>query len=321
MKHIFIINPAAGKENAYETICSALDALETPVDYEIYLTQAPGDATTYIRSYCAEHPERVRFYACGGDGTLNEVVNGAVDFPQASIAVYPSGSGNDFVKYYGGKKHFLNIPALVEAEEEWIDLMRVDGKYAINATHFGFDSAVAQTMTNVRRKKLIGGKNAYTTGIVVSLFTAMKNDCRITVDGELLDPKGKILLCTIANGQYVGGAFRCAPRSLDNDGWLEVCMVRPVSHFTFLNLIREYTAGNHLECEKMQKYIEYRRGKRIRVEGPSDFVYAFDGELIPSNDFLVEVVPEAIRFAVPKSAKPLMGDAHVPHREGVEVAE
>ncbi len=312
MKHVFIINPAAGKENSYEEIRGALEALETPVDYELYETQAPGDATAYIRDYCRTHTEPLRFYACGGDGTLNEVVNGAVGFDHASVGCYPCGSGNDFVKYYGGKRVFLNIKELVEAPEEYIDLMRVGNRYAINATHFGFDSCVAKTMMNVRRKKLIGGKNAYTTGVVVGLLKAMKNECKVYVDGELLNPKGTILLCTVANGQYVGGSFRCAPRSIDNDGLLEVCLVHPVSHFTFLRLVGDYTKGTHLGNPKFEKLIEYRRGKTVQIEAPEGFVYSFDGELIPQKQFTVEAVKHALRFAVPKSAKPLIGDAHIP---------
>lgn len=312
MKHVFIINPAAGKENSYEEIRQALETLERPVDYELYETQAPGDATAFIRNYCATHTDPVRFYACGGDGTLNEVVNGAVGFAHASVGCYPCGSGNDFVKYYGGKRVFLNVKELVEAPEESIDLMRVGNKYAINATHFGFDSCVAKTMMNVRRKKLIGGKNAYTTGVVVGLLKAMKNACKVYVDGELLNPKGTILLCTVANGQYVGGSFRCAPRSLDNDGLLEVCLVHPVSHLTFLKLIGDYTKGTHLGNPKFDKLIEYRRGKTVQIEAPEGFLYSFDGELIAQNRFVVEVVPEALRFAVPKTAKPLVGDAHTP---------
>ena len=305
MKHIFIINPAAGKENAYDTIKAELDSLDTPVDYELYLTQAPKDATAYIRKYCEEHSEPVRFYACGGDGTLNETVNGVVEFPHASLGCYPCGSGNDFVKYYGRKEFFLNVRELVEAEEEYIDLMRVGDRYAINATHFGFDSCVAKTMMNVRRKKLIGGKRAYTTGVVVSLFKAMKNACRVAVDGEELNPEGKILLCTVANGQYVGGSFRCAPRSLDNDGFLEVCLMRPVSHFRFLKLVGYYKKGEHLDNPKFEKIVIYRRGKSVQIEAPEGFLYSFDGELIAQNSFRVDVVPRAIRFAVPKSAKPL----------------
>ncbi len=300
MKHFFVINPAAGRQNSYDSIQQRLESGEFPLEHEIYRTQGPTDATSFIRAYCEAHPEPVRFYACGGDGTLNEVVNGVVGYPQASVGCYPCGSGNDFVKYYGGSEPFLDLAAQAAAIEEPIDLIRVGKRYAINAAHFGFDSHVAKTMENVRRKKIIGGRNAYTTGVVSALLKGMKNECRVTVDGELLDPEGKILLCTICNGQYVGGSYRCAPRSLDNDGLLEVCLVRPISRVKFVTLIKYYTEGTHLDNPKFQKIIEYRRGAKIEVEAPEGFVYSFDGELISQNHFTVEAVPGAIRFAVPK---------------------
>jgi diacylglycerol kinase (ATP) len=320
MKHVFVINPAAGKENPYETIKKALEALTTSVDYELYQTQGVGDATSFVKKYCEGYTEPVRFYACGGDGTLNEVVNGVVGYPHASLGCYPSGSGNDFVKYYGGKARFFNVEELVNAEEEYIDLMRVGDRYAINATHFGLDSCVAKVMMNVRRKKIIGGKNAYTTGVAVGLVKGMKNACKVWVDGELLNPEGKILLCTVANGQYVGGSFRCAPRSLDNDGMLEVCLVRTISHLTFFRLVSVYTKGGHLDDPRFEKYIEYRRGKSVHIEAPEGFIYSFDGELIPDTDFTVEVIPSAIRFAVPASAKPLPGDLHQPLKQPLDEA-
>ena len=100
MKHLFIVNPAAGKENAHDTIRTALDTLETPVDYEIYLTKAPGDAQSFVKNICADNPNS-RFIACGGDGTLSEVLNGAVGFDDAEIGVVPSGTGNDFCRNFG----------------------------------------------------------------------------------------------------------------------------------------------------------------------------------------------------------------------------
>ncbi|MBR2722182.1 MAG: YegS/Rv2252/BmrU family lipid kinase [Clostridia bacterium] len=306
MRHVFVINPAAGKENAQEKIRRALETLKNPVDYEIYLTKDTRDATFFVRNYCERYHDPVRFYACGGDGTLNEVMNGIVGFSHASLGCYPCGSGNDFVKYYGGKKYFLNIAALVAAEEEPIDIMRVGNKYAINATHFGFDSGVAKTMSNVRRNKVFGGKNAYTTGVVVALATSMWNKCRVTADGEVLNPKGRILLCTVANGQYVGGSFRCAPRSENNDGFLEVCLVHPVSHFRFLQLMSDYRDGKHLEGDKFKNFVVYRRAKRIRVQAPEGFVYSLDGELVECNDFTIEVMPGAIRFARPAGAYPVV---------------
>ncbi len=313
MKHVFIINPAAGREDSFVRLQELLSARE---NCELYATKCPGDATSYIRARCAAAPdERIRFYACGGDGTLNEVMNGAVGFENASVGCYPCGSGNDFVKYFGGKKTFRDVDALIDAPEEWIDLMRVGDEYAVNATHFGFDSSVADVMRRVRRKKIIGGSNAYTTGVVVSLFKAMKNDCRVIADGELLNPDGKILLCTIANGQYVGGSFRCAPRSLCNDGLLEVCLVKPVSIPTFLALIGEYGKGTHLEDRRFEKYLIYRRAKKVEIEAPEGFLYSFDGELVQKNEFCVEVVPHAIRFAVPTCATYLPGALHVSRYE------
>ena len=321
MKHIFILNPAAGKENAGKLLASRLETAYSGVDYEIYETRGRGDAITYIRNYCESNKEKVRFYACGGDGTLNEVVNGAVGYPQASVGCIPCGSGNDFVKYYGGKDCFFDLSAQLEATEEEIDLIRVGDRYAINATHFGFDSCVARVMMNVRRKKLIGGKNAYTTGIVVALLKAMSNKCKVWADGELLNPKGKILLCTLANGQYVGGSFRCAPRSVNHDGLIEVCLVKPLSWFTFLSLMNYYKAGTHLSNPKFERILKYCRAEKIEIEAPKGFVYSLDGELIPQEKFTVEVAPRAIRFAVPKGAKPIVDPQYdtTPVKETVTV--
>jgi diacylglycerol kinase family enzyme len=132
MKHIFIANPAAGPVDSVPHIRAEVEKLRARYDCEIYETRAPGDAIRYIRAFCDAHPgDRVRFYACGGDGTLNEVLNGAIGYPEASISVYPCGSGNDFVKYYGAE-HFLSIPALLEGEEHGIDVLTNGESYAIN---------------------------------------------------------------------------------------------------------------------------------------------------------------------------------------------
>lgn len=298
MKHIFVVNPAAGRNDSHEKIRAALTAWDGKEEYEIYLTKGPRDATVFVRDWCRSHPdEDVRFYACGGDGTLNEVANGAAGFPQASVGCYPCGSGNDFVKYYAPGERFLDLSAQARASVDTIDLIRVGDRYAINAVHFGFDSRVAQTVERVRHKKIIGGRNAYTTGVLTGLFKGMKNACRVTADGELLNPDGYLLLCTIANGQYVGGSYRCAPRSLNNDGLLEVCLVRPVSRLRFIAIAKDYQKGNHLDSPKFRDIVVYRRAKKIEIDAPDGFVYSLDGELIPATRFSVEVAPAALKFA------------------------
>ena len=306
MKHIFIINPKAGRENAYGHITAEMEKCDPAIDYAIYLTKAPGDATDYIHRYCSDFRESVRFYACGGDGTLHEVVNGVAHYPFAAAGCFPCGSGNDFVKYYGGSSFFESIPALVHGTEAPIDLLRVGDRYAINAVHFGFDSCVAQTMTNLRRKKIIGGRNAYMSSVIYALVKGMRHDCTVEVDGEVLNPAGQILLCTVANGQYVGGSYRCAPRSRDDDGFLEVCLVLPISRFRFFRIMGHYKKGEHLDDERFRDVILYRRAKRVHVEASDGFVYSMDGELFSDTVFDVEIVSHAMRFVIPEGAKPIV---------------
>ena len=301
MKHIFIYNPAAGR-NSKEAIAELRESMKRydgKIEYEFYPTKSQRDATVYVKARCeAEPDEQLRFYACGGDGTANEVLHGIVGAPNASMTVYPCGSGNDFVKYYGGAARFLDVDALIAAEEQTIDIMRIDDRYALNVTNFGFDTTVAKTMIAVKHKKIIGGEHAYTTGIVKALLTAMKNKCVVSVDGEQLND-GKLLLCTVANGKYVGGAFCCAPRSDNTDGLLEICLVTPISRFTFVKLLTPYKNGEHLDDPRFRKHITYRRGKSVHVEAPEGFAFSLDGEIVYKNDFTIEICPGAIRFAVP----------------------
>ena len=298
MKHIFIVNPMAGKTDAGGEIARQLRALPD-VDAEVYTTRAPHDATEFARSYAQSHAdEQVRFYACGGDGTIGEVANGIVGLANASMSCYPCGSGTDFVKYYGGKDRFLNVDRLIRGTEQAVDLMRVNDRWCINAFNFGFDSVVCETMIRVKRKPLIGGKNAYTTGVIWALLHAMRTKCRITADGEVL-PIEEILLCTVANGSHVGGSFYCAPRSADDDGLAEVCAVRPVSRVRFVTLAGAYQRGEHLDLPSFRDIVVYRRAKNIAVDFAEETACVLDGEMLYAKHFDVAVQKHAIRFAIP----------------------
>ena len=148
MKHIFIYNPIAGHDSraAVEALKEQMKRYDGELDYEFYPTRSPGDATVYVRHRCEQDAEELRFYACGGDGTANEVLHGLIGFAHASMTCYPCGSGNDFVKYYGGAANFLSLSALFEGEEREIDLLTDGTEYSINAANFGFDYAVCETM-------------------------------------------------------------------------------------------------------------------------------------------------------------------------------
>ena len=300
MKYVFIVNPTAGIKNSLDDIESKLKARQG-LDYEIYVTQSKGDATTFVAQKCQERDEDIVFFSCGGDGTLNEVASGMVGYDNAILAIYPCGSGNDYVKYYGDKSEFLNLDNLFDGEETRIDLIQVGDRYAVNACHFGLDSAVAKKMGEVKPKKIIGGKNAYNTSVLYALFTALKTKCKVIGDGEPLNDD-KILICTCVNGKYVGGSYKCAPRSLNNDGFMEVCCIKPVSIFKFLKFMKHYKAGDYLDNPKLAPYLEYRRCKKVEiVGGQKNFIISLDGEVVGGDRFEVNILEGALRFIVPKS--------------------
>lgn len=295
MKHIFVVNTHAGKAQAKEELAQLLVGFD--LEHEIYYTKGPKDATEFVSARCEKDPdEQLRFYACGGDGTIKEVAEGVYGHANADLSAVPLGSGNDFVKYYGGAERFLDLGALAQAPSDYLDIIKVNDEFCINAVNFGFESYAAKVMNDVRHKKLLGGKNSYTTGILKGLIFAMKNNARISVDGvELID--GDYLLCSVANGRYVGGAYKCAPRALNDDGLLEVCVVDTISRLSVPKLIKIYQAGGHLEDPCFEKIIHYTRGKRIEVHFKEDMVIALDGELRTVSDFVCEAIPRAVRFA------------------------
>lgn len=297
MKYYFVINPFAGEGKAAEAVKSAISGNPDCVLYE---TKAPLDATDFVRKTIAENKgEKMRFIACGGDGTINEVFSGAVGAENVSVSVYPCGSGNDFVKVFGADK-FMDIPALLAAGEQKLDVLKVDDRYSFNVTNFGFDTTVAITINKEREKTGHGNKNAYTKGVVTALLKSMNNKCKVWADGELLNESGKALLCTVANGQYVGGSFKCAPRASTSDGLIEVCLIRPISRLRFVKILTPYTNGEHLDRDDMKDIITYRQAKEVHVTAPEGFAYSLDGEIIYSSDFTINILPGALNLAVPE---------------------
>ncbi len=298
MTNCFIINSAAGNSKRLSTLAQSLK--NTDCDFKIYRTKAPLDATRFIRKYCTEHPgEKIRFYACGGDGTLKEVVNGAYGFENVEIGCYPCGSGNDYVKYYGGKERFMDITALINAPSVPVDLIKVNDVYSINVTNCGLDTYACKTMNEVKKKPVIGGGNAYYFGVVKSVVSAMSTDALVYADDELLNEEGTLMLCTLANGSHYGGSFRCAPKAQNDDGLIELCLVKPLSRAKFITMVDSYKKGNHFEDPRFSDYIMYRRCKKVEIMGGDDFAVTVDGELVKGKDFVCEIIPGGIRFILP----------------------
>ena len=299
MKHIFIVNPQAGEHSSYEPTVNALKPFMDKYDIEIYKTGYEKHATVFIRDYIKSNPDKeLRFYAAGGDGTLNEVVNGVMGYDNVSLSVYPSGSGNDFVKSLPNPLNYLDFEKLLNAKNHKIDVLKVnDSLYCVNVCNFGFDAMVAKIANDLKNK---GKKNAYSKGLIKALFCGMKNQITVEVDGKVFNPNGKLLLATAANGAYYGGKYKCAPNYVLDDGFIESCVVKPVSVPTFLKLVKQYELGNHLSDKRFEKYLLYTRGKTVKMYSKKPFNVSLDGEIITGKTFTVEILEKALNFAMPE---------------------
>lgn len=298
MKHYFIVNPAAGQTDSFKILTEKLKTIAA--DFEIYSTKEKGDCIRFIKERCEEFSyERLRFYACGGDGTINEVINGAFGYENVEVSCYPCGSGNDFIKYYGEKERFLDVEELINASAAPIDLIKVGERLSVNVVNFGFDTYACKTMNEIKKKPVIGGSNAYYSGVIKALLFAMKSKAKVYADGELLNEGGEFLLCSAANGKYYGGSFCCAPRSDNTDGLMEVCLIKLISRLRFLTLVKAYEKGEHLDNRRFGDILVYRRAKKLEINASDSFTITLDGEIIEGKDFTCEIIPKGINFAVP----------------------
>lgn len=299
MKHIFIINPTAGKKDISKKIIEEIKSVFKDDEYLVHITSAPLDAKNFVHSYCNNHPnDELRFYSCGGDGTLNEVVNGAFGFANVSVTCYPSGSGNDFVKYFGKKEEFLNIKNLVNGQEVLVDLLKYEDRYVLNICNIGFDADVADRMIKYKRLPLVSGTGAYILGVAVSFIHRLSRDLKITVDGKLVY-QGQGLLCAMANAICYGGGFYCAPLAKVNDGLLDVVAIKKMSRFKFIKFIKYYKNGTHLDEPRLKDYIVATQGKTVTIESRELLNYAIDGEMGQAKSMSLTVVPQAIKFIIP----------------------
>lgn len=296
VQHIFIINPTSGKGSDKQPLIDAIEARKGTYNIDYYLTTAPQDATRFVRQYCQDHPDQtVYFYACGGDGTLNEVVTGAMGQPNAAVGAYPCGSGNDYIKYYQDTEAFLDLDRQLQGTPVAVDVMQVGEQYALNACHFGFDSHVAGKIGEYRHTK----KNPYMSAVLYALVHGMKNRARIVCDGEVC-MDGELLICTICNGTHVGGGYKTAPFSNNHDGLLEVCIIKTVSRLRFLSLMKLYERGEHIDHPRTKTIISHRRAKEVHIEVPAELGVSLDGEVIYQPVVDVRNLPGALQFVVPQ---------------------
>ncbi len=297
MKHLFIFNPHSLKRRKQEKLIDRIRQKCSDVAHEIYFSTSGEDAAAKAKAACATG-EEICIYAGGGDGMIHQMAQAIYGFKNAVLSVIPVGTGNDFIRNFGGKKKFMELEHITDGEEKVIDLIRVNDYISANMLNIGFDASVVTRVDKLRRLPFMGHSIAYTVGLVIQLLQFPKEDLTITVNGEQVD--GRFLLTYVANGQYCGGGYRSASKAELDDGLLDVFRVKPLSRWKFLTLVGSYKDGTLLDKPQYRHYYSFWKTEKLVMEKESPFHICLDGEIIQTQKAEISVLPLAMRIRVPK---------------------
>ncbi len=306
MKHCFILNPYAGKGQSIPELKEQIERVcaERGADYEIYMTEGVGAATEYVKRKMLEvSDDRCRFYACGGDGTLSEVVNGVMesDPKRAAVGLIPSGTGNDFARNFTEPELFFDMAAQLDSSELLIDVMRCNDRYAINMVNTGFDCEVVVKTAELKRKAWVPLKMAYIAGLVATLLKKPGVAVKTLRRGEEQVENKQYLLVTCGKGCYYGGGFHSNPKANLTDGELDCLLVNDMSRARFVMLVGDYKKGTHL-TPKFEKILTHKKVDGIDVVFDHGANVSVDGEVIRYDELHVSLVPAGLCFLVPKGS-------------------
>ena len=310
MRNIFIINPKAGKGSGLDRLADTIrsTAQERNVPVELYRTRAAGDAEEYVRSICrGEEDEPLRFFACGGDGTFNEVLNGACGCARAEIGVVPIGTGNDFARNFPQAGDFLDIGAQLSGRTEECDAIRYSGeidgrpqtRWCANMFNIGFDCNVVDMTARLKQVPLVAGSLAYVLAVLVILIRKKGANLKIELDGESCFD-GPLLLSSLANGKFCGGGMKSPPAARTDDGRMDINIIRDVPRRKFLRLFPSYTKGTYLQRKGIEQIVTAKTGVRAAVTPKEGAMrLCTDGEITTAGRIEFELVHDAFRFLVP----------------------
>ena len=289
MRACLIFNPAAGRGRIRPAIPAIRAAFAARGITESYETASPGDEETLARRSLERGVETI--VAVGGDGTCSRIAGAIVGAGSAcSLAVIPSGTGNDFAKTLGvSASPPAQIAELVTTTAATpIDVGKADGHYFLNSCGFGFDASVLEASNSVR---FLRGDAVYIYSAVLQLFSYRARN--VSASGMPGAPQGPMLMVTVSNGKSLGGAFRIAPRASVLDGKLDVCFFSDSKVITRARLFAGALHGTHLERPE----VFAAPARRLSLSFESAPAMEMDGELRVARGRTVDVecLPRALR--------------------------
>ena len=298
MRHLFIINPAAGRPESTARLETLLSRLSFP--HEVAYTREAGDAQR-LAATAVRTGGPVRIYACGGDGTLNEVVNGAAGFDNAAVTCVPKGTGNDFLKLFGPRfrELFNDLEALAAGPQRAFDLMDCNGKLGLDVICAGVDARIAAGVHKYKRLKGVSGRWAYLLSLAEQVL--VRGICRpmtVSMGADRWTQEPTAILC-ICNGRHYGGGFMPVADAMPDDGVLDVLRVGKVSLPTFARLAGQYAKGLYW---KYPALIRAYHGQEVSFSAREPITVVVDGEIMQDTTFTVRLSEKKVNFFYPAGA-------------------
>lgn len=289
-KYLVIINPEAGKGRGLKILNQVEKVLkELQIDFIIKYTKEKFDAQRNLKEWLSE--DFTDLVVIGGDGTLNEIVNGMypLNYPVRFIS---TGTGNDFIKSI----NLLSLKELFTTEKfSNLNLFSINEKIGVNAIGIGFDGEVIEEMD--RKKLKLKGLFAYMVFVLLKLFTYKPPKVKIKIDKEEV-LKDKFYITCISNGKAVGGGFFLTPDAKPDDDKLDICLIKHVPFY----LKPYYLLKVLLKKHKDDRRVIMQRIDEIIIETKEELKGQIDGQFVKGKRFYIKVLKDKLRLV-----------AHHPH--------
>ncbi|MDQ3349500.1 MAG: diacylglycerol kinase family lipid kinase [Acidobacteriota bacterium] len=289
-----ILNPTAGTDTAAAHADTINRRLRTRYDtLEIVLTTAGGDATR--AAHRAVEDGCTHLFVGGGDGTLNEAINGValVDgaLARTTFGLVPLGTGNDFAAALGIPVDVEEaLTALLDAPARLVDLGEVNGRLFVNISGGGFFAEVSESVTP--QMKTVAGRLAYLLGGAQVLMEFEPVHGRVRADTERSGFETTLYAFAVCNSRMFGGGNLIAPHAVVDDGLLDLCVIEAMSTLEFATLLRSVSQGTHVEDPR----VRYLRAATLTLDFDTPVTINTDGEVLVASRCEYRVRPGATRF-------------------------
>lgn len=292
-KTVIICNPGAGSvDDQAETRAQLAELSGAAVRF----TEDEGDAGRFAREAVAQGAEIV--VAAGGDGTLNEVINGiAAAAENVRVGLVPLGTGNDFARMLELPSSVEECLEVIQAGHVWrIDLVRVTSdevRYFLNVSAGGFSGAVNEKLTPEIKEDW--GPLAYLRSAAEALPELRAYRTRLVLDDtETLELD--LYNAVVANGRYVAGGTLIAPEASIDDGLLDIILIPENPAMDLALVVAQIALGKHLDSDG----VVFRRAAKVSVSSTPGMWFNVDGELVGNEPALFELMPKALNFIAGK---------------------